>query len=59
MPAYLKIILTILVATLTVVLFRYEVRIGNQPVQFYVAGVGIVMILALWLFPEAGKRPGE
>ena len=59
MPTYLKIILTLLVGGLTWVMYQYEVRIGNDPVQYYVAGLGGFMILALWLFPEAGKRPGE
>lgn len=59
MPTYLKIVLTILVAALAAYMYRYETLIGNDPVQYHVAGVGLIMILALWLFPEAGKRPGE
>ena len=59
MPTNIKIILTILVAVGTWLMYRYEVSIANEPVQFYVVGLGCFMILALWLFPEAGKRPGE
>lgn len=59
MPTYLKIILTILVSALTMLVYRYEIAIGNEPVQYWVVGLGVFMVLALWLFPEAGKRPGE
>lgn len=59
MPTYLKIILTLLVGGLTFVMYKFELQIGNEPIQYFVLGLGVFMILALWLFPEAGKRPNE
>lgn len=32
---------------------------AEEPIRVYVAGLGVFMILALWLFPETGKLPGE
>lgn len=59
MPLNLKIILSLLVLLVGSGMYVYETRIGNDPVQWIVTALVVAMIAALWLFPEAGKRPDE
>ena len=56
MPTHIKIIISALTILLGAVFYHFETQHG----QAHVANVGvflsIFMVLAMWIFPEAGDR---
>jgi hypothetical protein len=57
MPTNIKIILTLLVALTAVGAHYYQAAIGQPITPWVVLGLGVFMIIALWLFPDAkGKH---
>lgn len=58
MPNNIRAILSVIVALVTVGAFYLEHRAGDAFLQWLVLVLGIAMIGAVWLFPEAKRRDG-
>jgi hypothetical protein len=59
MPAYLKLILSILVAIVAAVVHWTQAEAGQGFNSWLVLGLAAFMILAVWLFPEPRRRTGK
>lgn len=57
MPAYLKLILSVLVALAAAVVHWTQAEVGRSFNSWLVVGLAAVMILAVWLFPEPRRAP--
>ena len=57
MPAYLKLIISLLVAAVAGGLLWFGPGSADGALRWIVPGLAIFMILAIWLFPEAKKLP--
>ncbi len=53
MPVNIKILLTVLVAMVGVGVFFFEELRSERIVGFVAALLSLVMILSIWIFPEA------
>lgn len=56
MPTHIKIIVSILTLIIGAVFFYVEGRTGQSHVATVGAGLSVFMVLAMWIFPEAGDR---
>ena len=56
MPPRIKLILSLLVVIAAVVVHFFQASVGQDVNKWIVLGLGAFMIVALWIFPEAGKR---
>jgi hypothetical protein len=56
MPAYLKLILSVLVTIVALVVHWTQGEAGRDFNSWLVLGLGIFMILAVWLFPEPRRQ---
>ena len=54
MPAYLKIIISVLVALVAWTAYHFDVQGG-----MVIPVLSAMMIIAVWLFPETRHLPGE
>jgi hypothetical protein len=60
MPKNLKLLVSAIVVLAGAVAFYFEARAGAGTVQWIIAGLVALMILAMWVFPEAGgDKNGE
>ncbi len=59
MPTKVKAMLTLAVAALGAACFWLERTYADPAVAWVVGGLAAFMVLALWLFPEAGVKDGE
>ena len=57
MPNHLRFMLSVAVALVGVVAFYLESQSGNEEIGYIMAGLAVLMIGAVWLFPEA-RRTG-
>lgn len=57
MPAYLKLIISLLVVAAAAGLLLFGPAGEGGPLRWVVPGLALFMILAIWLFPEAKKLP--
>ena len=53
MPTNIRAILSLIVALVTAVLFYLEIQGESSSREWLALGLGALMILAVWLFPEA------
>ena len=56
MPTNIKIGLSILTLIVGTIIYLWEVEQGNQGLSIIVAGLSVFMVLAMWIFPETGRR---
>ena len=56
MPAHIKIIVSVLTVLAGAVFYYFESRYGQARVAMVAAFLSIFMVLAMWIFPEAGDR---
>lgn len=54
MPTHIKFILSLLVLVVGAVFFHFESVYGQVHVATAGAGLSTFMIIAMWIFPEAG-----
>ena len=54
MPANIKLGLSVLTLAVTAAVCFWEVGQGNDGLAWIVAGLGVFMVLAMWIFPETG-----
>lgn len=59
MPAYLKLIISVLVVAVAAALLWFQEGGQSGALSWVVPGLAIFMILAIWLFPEAKKLPPQ
>ncbi len=56
MPSHIKAALSIVTLIVGTLVHLYEKNAGNEQLSWIVAGLAVFMVLAMWIFPEAGKR---
>ena len=56
MPTNIKIIVSILTLLVGAVFFHFETEFGQAHVANVAVFLSIFMVLAMWIFPEAGDR---
>jgi hypothetical protein len=54
MPNRIKRPLSVLVAVVALTVFFFQQRSGQQVDAWLALGLGVLMIAAMWIFPEAG-----
>jgi len=59
MPAYLKLVISLLVVAVAAALLFLGQAGGEGTLRWVVPGLALFMILAIWLFPEAKKLPPQ
>jgi hypothetical protein len=53
MPNNIRAILSVVVALATLLVFILERQAGDGTLQWVALGLGVFMVAAVWLFPEA------
>ncbi|UCD67985.1 MAG: hypothetical protein JSW48_14500 [Betaproteobacteria bacterium] len=56
MPTHIKIIVSILTLLAGAAFYYFEGRYGQAHVATVGAALSIFMVVAMWIFPEAGDR---
>ncbi len=56
MPTNIRAMLSIAVALVTAAVFYFESQAGPGSLKWFALFLGLAMIGAVWLFPEAKKR---
>jgi len=56
MPTHIKIIVSILTLLVGAIFFYFEREFGQAHVANVAVALSIFMVLAMWIFPEAGDR---
>ena len=56
MPTHIKIIVSIITLIVGAVFFYLESAHGQAHVASVGAGLSVFMVVAMWIFPEAGDR---
>ena len=56
MPTHIKIIVSALTILLGAIFFHFESQFGQSHVALVGACLSVFMVLAMWIFPEAGDR---
>ena len=56
MPTHIKIMLSIITLIVGATFFYFESSWGQLHVAKVGAGLSVFMVLAMWIFPEAGDR---
>lgn len=60
MPASIKLAISVLVALVAVGTWYVETTmVGRGDLGWVAVGLGVLMILAMWIFPEASKKDGN
>lgn len=56
MPTHIKIMVSVLTLLAGAVFYYFESRYGQARVAMVAAFLSVFMVLAMWIFPEAGDR---
>ena len=56
MPTHIKIVVSILTLLAGAVFYYFETQYGQARVATVAAFLSVFMVLAMWIFPEAGDR---
>lgn len=56
MPTHIKIIVSVLTLLVGGIFYYFEARYGQARVATVGALLSVFMVLAMWIFPEAGDR---
>lgn len=56
MPTKYKIILSAIVLAVAAAAFRFQQSAGFSDTPLVIAGLGLFMVVAIWLFPETRKQ---
>ncbi|MCH7936781.1 MAG: hypothetical protein IH994_06795 [Proteobacteria bacterium] len=59
MPNNIKTMLSILTLIVGAIVYFFERQAGNDHLAWVVAGLAVFMVLAIWMFPETGKKNGS
>jgi hypothetical protein len=56
MPTHIKLIVSALTLVVGALFYYFESQLGQGHVAFVGACLSVCMVLAMWIFPEAGDR---
>jgi len=56
MPTHIKIIVSVITLLVGVIFYHFETGSGQAHVANVGAFLSVFMVLAMWIFPEAGDR---
>ncbi len=56
MPVQYKVLVSILALVMAVVVFYFDTRAGAGASRWVALGLGPVMVIAIWLFPETKAK---
>lgn len=56
MPSHIKAGISVVTLIVGALVHLYEQNAGNEQLSWIVVGLAVFMVLAMWIFPEAGKR---
>ena len=59
MPSKVKLLISILVFAVALIVRHFEAKVGLAHVGWVVLGLACLMVLAIWLFPEAKRKPAS
>lgn len=60
MPTHIKIAVSLLTLIVGIAFFYFESQHGQSKIAWAGAGLSIFMVVAMWIFPEAGgQRKGD
>lgn len=59
MPPKIKLLISAIVVALALAVRYFETRAGLPNVGWVAVGLAALMVLAIWLFPEARRKPGD
>ncbi len=59
MPFRVKLGLTVVVVLTIVAAFFHQASLGHVGPQWALGFLGPFMVVALWIFPEVARKPGE
>ena len=60
MPTDIKLSISALVAVVGAGAYYLETSLAERPdLGFMVTGLAVFMILAMWIFPETGRKKGD
>jgi len=59
MPFRVKLGLTVVVVLTVVAAFIHQASLGHEGPQWALVFLGPFMVVALWIFPEVARRPGD
>jgi hypothetical protein len=56
MPTHIKLIVSVLTLLVGAIFYHFETQFGQAHVATVGVFLSIFMVLAMWIFPEAGDR---
>ena len=56
MPTHIKLIVSVLTLLAGAIFYYFETQYGQAHVAMVGAVLSVFMVLAMWIFPEAGDR---
>jgi hypothetical protein len=56
MPTHIKLIVSVLTLLVGAIFYHFETQFGEAHVATVGVFLSIFMVLAMWIFPEAGDR---
>ena len=59
MPTPIKLGLSIAVLLVAIAGYFYESSLGQVGPKYAVLFLGVFMVVAMWIFPEVTRKPGE
>ena len=59
MPNNIKTMISVLTLIVGATVHFFERQAGNDHLAWVVAGLAVFMVMAMWLFPETGKKNGS
>ena len=59
MPSTLKLTFSLSVLLVALGVYRFEQSLANETLAWVAAGLGIFMVIAIWIFPETSNEALE
>ena len=59
MPTHIKFILSLVVLAVAAAGYAFQGMLGQEGPKYAVAFLGVFMVIAMWVFPEVQRRPGD
>lgn len=59
MPNHIKALLSLIVLAVAAAGYVFQAGLGQDGPKYAVAFLGAFMVVAMWMFPEVQRRPGD
>lgn len=59
MPSHIKLMLSLVVLAVAAAGYVFQSGLGQEGPKYAVAFLGAFMVVAMWIFPEVQRRPGD